>query len=65
MARFGLLYLQNGNWNGLQVVPEAWVAASSVGYINRYEGYTKYKYGYQWWVESYNGFDAYTWERTF
>ena len=25
MARFGLLYLRHGRWNGKQIVPEAWV----------------------------------------
>jgi CubicO group peptidase (beta-lactamase class C family) len=44
-ARFGLLYLQRGMWDGEQVVPSAWVdvslspAATSPGY------------GYQWWLE--------------
>ena len=28
-ARFGLLFLQNGNWNGQQIVSEAWVKEST------------------------------------
>jgi hypothetical protein len=28
-ARFGLLYLNNGNWQGEQVLPENWVAYST------------------------------------
>jgi CubicO group peptidase (beta-lactamase class C family) len=28
-ARFGLLFLHNGRWNGRQVVPEAWVIEST------------------------------------
>ena len=29
LARFGLLYLRHGRWNGKQIVPEAWVEKSS------------------------------------
>lgn len=29
IARFGQLYLQNGKWNGKQIVPEAWVKAAT------------------------------------
>ena len=29
MARFGLLYLRHGRWNGKQIVPEAWVEKST------------------------------------
>jgi hypothetical protein len=44
-ARFGLLYLKGGIWNGEQVLPEGWVeytttpASSAAG-----------KYGAQWWL---------------
>jgi len=43
-ARFGWLYLNRGNWNGEQVVPEAWVDAS-LEPSPHYAGY-----GYQWWL---------------
>ena len=29
LAKFGLLYLKNGNWNGNQIVPEYWVKATA------------------------------------
>ncbi len=29
LAKFGLLYLNNGNWNGQQIVPEDWVKATA------------------------------------
>ena len=32
MARFGLLYLGKGNWNGRQVVPASWVEESTKAY---------------------------------
>lgn len=46
-ARFGLLYLNDGNWDGRQVVSADWVrdsltpASASGG-----------QYGYQWWIAS-------------
>jgi len=58
-AKFGRLFLHNGNWNGAQVVPAEWVAEStqadmSVDYASYYyddfifadgQGY----YKYMWW----------------
>jgi len=44
-AKFGLLYMQQGMWEGEQVVPSAWVDASLTP-ATTYEGY-----GYQWWLE--------------
>jgi CubicO group peptidase (beta-lactamase class C family) len=52
MARFGLLYLRNGNWNGRQIIPKAWVRASTTAYSIA-EGDAEYGYsgyGYLWWV---------------
>ncbi len=47
MARFGLLYLREGNWRGKQIVPKDWVAASTTSYSDaRANG----GYGYMWWV---------------
>lgn len=56
-ARFGLLYLHNGFWNGKQILPTAWVAASTSPdpTDNRpFEVYPLWKelggyYGYHWW----------------
>ena len=47
-ARFGQMYLQNGMWNGTQIVPSDWVAASTVPSANTAVGDTQY--GYQWWM---------------
>jgi CubicO group peptidase (beta-lactamase class C family) len=51
-AKFGRLYLNGGNWNGTQVVPAAWVAASTQdnGMIEDAPIY----YGYLWWGENCN-----------
>lgn len=51
LARFGYLFLNNGNWNGRQLVPEEWVRESTTAYSQSGE---EGGYGYLWWV---NGFD--------
>jgi CubicO group peptidase (beta-lactamase class C family) len=33
MAKIGLLVLNNGNWNGEQIVPEEWIIASTKPYV--------------------------------
>ncbi|MDJ0721519.1 MAG: serine hydrolase [Desulfobacterales bacterium] len=48
MARLGWLYLNRGRWADRQIVPEAWVTASTRGHVDA----TLFdRYGYQWWVE--------------
>lgn len=58
LARIGLLYLNNGNWNGNQLVPEKWVTQATMNQVSkdlelitdvrRVEG--RGKYGYGWWI---------------
>lgn len=51
MARFGLLYLQEGRWRDRQVVPAEWVAASRRIHIDvPYEPVAGY--GLSWWIPS-------------
>lgn len=45
-ARFGLLYYNNGVWNGQQILPEGWVKASSQPCPANKAGW----YGYQFWI---------------
>ena len=49
MARFGLLMLRKGNWNGKQVIPEDWVEEST-DYYSDAALYGSDGYGYMWWV---------------
>jgi CubicO group peptidase (beta-lactamase class C family) len=51
MAKFGLLYLQEGRWEDRQVVPAAWVATSTRRHVT-FEGVRRdtIGYGYLWWV---------------
>ncbi|MCD4732270.1 MAG: beta-lactamase family protein [Bacteroidales bacterium] len=48
-AKFGRLYLNNGNWNGEQIVPEKWVKKST-SIINDSRDSQGYPYTYQWRV---------------
>lgn len=43
-ARFGLLFLNNGNWNGKQLVSKDWVEQVQVSSEANIE------YGYMWWL---------------
>ena len=44
-AKFGRLYLNNGKWNGKQIVPEEWIKKSTTVNKNTKD----YFYTYQWW----------------
>ena len=56
MAKFGQLYLDEGNWNDIQLVPPEWVERSlSIYSSSTYSGdictyITGLKYGYLWWT---------------
>lgn len=63
-ARFGLIFLHNGLWNDVQILPEAWVAESTqplrpdprtwetMTDVPEYGGY----YKYHWWgIDNANG----------
>ena len=50
LARFGQLYLQDGAWQGRQVVPAEWVAESTVPYSRTGQSGTYSGYGYMWWI---------------
>lgn len=51
LARFGWLFLNRGNWNGLQVVPEGWVHESLTAHS--FDGTNGY--GYMWWTTGHQG----------
>jgi CubicO group peptidase (beta-lactamase class C family) len=58
IARFGLLYLQNGMFDGQRVLDPAWVARASRKHIdNNGDGIDwKQGYGYQFWRSQHNGY---------
>jgi CubicO group peptidase (beta-lactamase class C family) len=47
MAKFGFLYLQNGTWDGEEILPVSWVTASAA---HQATVDSQTQYGYQWWV---------------
>ncbi len=49
MARFGLLMLRKGKWNGTQVIPKDWVEESTRPHSDA-RLYGSDAYGYMWWV---------------
>jgi CubicO group peptidase (beta-lactamase class C family) len=51
MARFGLLYLNDGLWDNNQLVSKSWINESTAMTPNRY--------GYLWWVNEEDGVFAY------
>jgi CubicO group peptidase (beta-lactamase class C family) len=59
LARFGHLYLNNGNWNGIQLIPEPWVKMATtvqvsestpVADTDRKSTKGSGAYGFNWWV---------------
>ncbi|MFW9852519.1 MAG: serine hydrolase domain-containing protein [Candidatus Thorarchaeota archaeon] len=53
MARFGYLYLNNGTWDGEQVIPSEWVNATTSPLIPLWSGWA---YGALWWIRTDLGF---------
>jgi len=49
LAKFGLLYLNDGSWEDQQLISEAWIIESTSKHILRGDIPGMY-YGYQWWV---------------
>lgn len=51
LHRFGLLYLNQGEWNGKQIVPKEWVNATKTSH-------TGHGYGYLFWLGEENSYRA-------
>ena len=46
MAKIGQLYIQQGNWEGKQLVSSQWIKDS----ITTYQKWEQLSYGYLWWI---------------
>jgi CubicO group peptidase (beta-lactamase class C family) len=57
LAKLGYLYLNGGRWDGAQVVPTDYVAASTRPQSDPTQG--PGDYGYQWWVTNETGHDSF------
>jgi CubicO group peptidase (beta-lactamase class C family) len=53
MAKFGFLYLNNGYWEGKQVIPAQWIKESTERQIGIGSDYADY--GYNWWIKTMSG----------
>lgn len=51
LHKFGLLYLNQGEWNGRQLVSKEWIRESS-------RSHTGYPYGYLFWLGEYDSYRA-------
>lgn len=55
-AKLGRLYLNKGNWNGKQIVPQSWIEASTSSTEEHLQANSEnsssptFGYGYQWWI---------------
>jgi CubicO group peptidase (beta-lactamase class C family) len=49
LARFGLLYLRQGEWQGTQIVPQNWIVESIKPYSDA-SSWGRGGYGMLWWV---------------
>jgi len=60
MAKFGFLYLNNGTWDGEQIVPSTYVSASTQVQAPETGPPVHHNYGFQWWIDlSLDAYGAY------
>ena len=59
-ARIGKLYMNNGNWNGTQIIDSTYVSqATSAADLLDKDGNKNLNYGYQFWTTNYKGLHIY------
>ena len=59
IAKFGQLYLQKGNWNGKQLVPESWIATATSKQVSNGSSPNsdwEQGYGFQFWRCRHNAY---------
>jgi CubicO group peptidase (beta-lactamase class C family) len=64
MAVLGYLYLNNGRINGVQIIPETWIAqtlsaSTNLTHPNEWGAYRNYNYAYLWWLGQINDYDLF------
>ncbi len=53
IAKLGQLYLDDGSWNGTQIISKQWIEQSLNQHVKLNWEYTT-GYGYQWWLGEFN-----------
>lgn len=53
LAKIGLLFLDDGVWQGAQVVSPAWIASSQQEHIATTGFFFAHAYGYLWWIRNF------------
>jgi len=53
LAKIGFLFLNNGKWEGKQIVPAEWVKASVAPAMSVEDEGRHWGYGFQWWLQPY------------
>ncbi len=54
LMKFGQLYLNKGNWEGEQIIPEEWINQSMDKHVVLENTINKNQYGYLFWHKTYN-----------
>jgi CubicO group peptidase (beta-lactamase class C family) len=58
MAKFGLLFLNKGEWRGEQIISSNWCDVSTAAFLNPNDYNNEFSwangYGYQWWQKTYS-----------
>lgn len=63
LAKFGVLYVDGGSWNGERVVSRFWVNLSTSNFVNGIGSFgplTEIGYGFLWWLDGGTGYDVFT-----
>ena len=59
LAKVGLLYLNKGQWENKQILPENWVEDATKRHVGTSKDPTgQHGYGYHWWQNSFGGYSA-------
>jgi len=57
MAKFGFLYINQGQWDGRSILSKSWVNESTKDQVTNIYG--RYSYGYQWWITKVAGYPSF------
>ncbi len=56
LLQFGQLYLDDGRYEDQQLIPAAWIHASTRRFVTK--TYRGFEYGYLWWIEDFAGYET-------